>query len=344
MKRLILVATLAAALAVRAELVVTAKGIVRDGSAPCSDAIQRLIDANPNREIFFPDGTYLLDKPICTPAHPQRSVALKLSNYAKFKAAPGWTNAEAMVRLGAIYPANDIRTPGSWYWLRGGIIDGGGVADGVSIDGGRETMIENVSIKGTRIGLRIKRGANGGSSDCDIRNVNIVCNGAADSVGVLIDGFDNTLTNMRIAGALKGMVVNGGGTCLRNIHPLFTGAWQFYEQSVGFEFNAGDIWGDFCYSDQFSTGYRFGERGSGVFDKGFCYWYRSGKNMRHVAFECVGQFRAQINNPTVWFRSAEARNALLTVGKPGGSGYIRDLRHNAKLVNDPAKAHEKYMR
>ena len=330
--------------AVAEEDCVSARGLAGDGTKPCAEAIQRLIDANPNREIFFPDGTYLLDRPICTPAHPKRSVALRLSNYAKFKAVPGWTNAEAMVRLGAIHPANDIVTPGSWYWLKGGIIDGSDVADGVSIDGGRETMVSDVSMKGVRVGLRIKRGANSGSSDCDIRNVNIVGNGAADSVGVWLDGYDNTLRNMRIAHVVKGVVSNGGGNVFRDIHPLFTGGWQFYDQSVAFEFNAGDIWCDFCYSDQFSTGFRLGERAGGVYDRCFCLWYKSEKYMRHVAFECVGPFRAQLNNPTVWFPRVDSRNALLKVGKPGGKGYIRDIRCNLERVNDPAKAHEPYMR
>ena len=327
----------------RAEEVVSAKGIAGDGTVPCSDAIQRLIDANPNREIFFPDGTYLLDKPICTPADPKRSVALRLSNYAKLTAAPGWTNREAMVRLGAIHPANDIKTPGSWYWLKGGIVDGRNVADGVSIDGGRETMVSDVSMKGVRIGLHVKRGANGGSSDSDIRNVNIVGNGAGDSVGVWVEGHDNTFRNMRIANVVKGVVSTGSGNCFRDIHPLFTGAWKHYDKSVGFEFDALDIWCDFCYSDQFATGFRFGPRGSGVYDKCFCYWYRSDKGMKHVAFESVGAFNAQVNNPTVWFRRADASNVLLKPGKPG-TGYLRDVRCKRDLVNDPDKAHEKYLR
>lgn len=332
------------ALAVRAGQIVSAGGLAGDGSRPCAEAIQRLVDANPNREIFFPDGTYLLDRPVCTPANPKRSVALRLSNYAKFKAVPGWTNAEAMVRLGAIHPANDIKTPGSWYWLKGGIIDGSGVADGVSIDGGRETMVSDVSMKGVRVGLRIRRGANSGSSDCDIRNVNIVGNGAADSIGVLIDGYDNTLQNMRIAHVVRGVVCNSGGNCLRDIHPLFTGDWKLYDRSVGFEIRSGDVWCDFCYSDQFATGFRFGERGGGVYDKCFCFWYASKKGMRHVAFESEGPFNAQMNNPTVRFKSAEASNVLLKAGKPGGTGYVRDLRGNRKLVNDPDRSYEDYMR
>ena len=56
------------ALSSQAAGVVSAKDIAGDGTKPCAEAIQRLIDANPNREIFFPDGTYLLDRPVCTPS------------------------------------------------------------------------------------------------------------------------------------------------------------------------------------------------------------------------------------------------------------------------------------
>ena len=139
-----------------------------DGSADASAAIQRLIDENPNRTLWFADGTYLLAAPIFTPADPRRSVDLQLSNFAILKAAPGWTNSEAMVRLGGIHPANDIRTPGSVYSLSGGIIDGSGVAKGVAIESGRETRIRRVSMKRVAVGLHIKKGANGNSSDCDI--------------------------------------------------------------------------------------------------------------------------------------------------------------------------------
>ena len=50
-----------------------------------SDALQELILANPNKTIFFPDGEYLLSKPICTPANPVNAVSLKLATFAKLK-------------------------------------------------------------------------------------------------------------------------------------------------------------------------------------------------------------------------------------------------------------------
>ncbi len=323
---------------------VSAAGIAGDGTAPCSDAIQRLIDANPNREIFFPDGTYLLDKPVCTPAHPSKSVALCLSTYARFKATPGWTNVEAMVRLGAIHPANNIWLPGSWYWLKGGIIDGSGVAKGVSIDGGRETLVADVSMKGVLVGLHIKRGANNGSSDADIRNVNIVGNNATNSIGVLVDGYDNTLANMRIYAVAKGVVVNSGGNSLRDIHPLLAmkNDRDFFARSIGFEINSGHNWMDYCYSDQFATGFKFGKNGGGVLDKCFCFWYSSKPWMRHVGFSSIGKFNAKVLYPTVVFRNSGATNCLIEVGEPYGKGFIRDAECNLSCINDMRDASAQY--
>ena len=45
-----------------------------------SDAIQKVIDENPNRTIYFPDGEYVLAKPIKTSAYPLDSVSFELAN------------------------------------------------------------------------------------------------------------------------------------------------------------------------------------------------------------------------------------------------------------------------
>ena len=74
--------------------------IPRDGSKDVADDIQNIIDANPNRTLYFPDGTYVLSKPICTPADPKKSVSLQLSKYAIIKASDDWNSEEALVRLG----------------------------------------------------------------------------------------------------------------------------------------------------------------------------------------------------------------------------------------------------
>lgn len=271
-----------------------------DGKTDISDRLQQLIDENPNRTLFFPDGTYLLSRPILTPANPKKSVDLQLSNFAVLKAADSWNSEEAMIRLGAKDPANDILTPGSNYGLCGGVLDCSGKANGISIDGGRETYVRNCNIKNAVIGLHIKIGANSGSSDADIHSVNITGTGERNSLGVLIEGYDNTLTDMRIGRVFVGVDVRSGGNMLRNIHPLYYingPTYPEYEESVGFKIGT-DVnnWFDYCYSDQFATSF-FTERGGNLHNC-YCWWY-SANEEKHLALRCVGAFHGHVHNLTV---------------------------------------------
>ena len=50
-----------------------------------SDAIQKLINENPHRTIYFPDGEYIIAKPICTSANPENAVSIMLSDFATIK-------------------------------------------------------------------------------------------------------------------------------------------------------------------------------------------------------------------------------------------------------------------
>ena len=316
-----------------------------DGSADASAAIQRLIDENPNRTLWFADGTYLLAAPICTPADPRRSVDLQLSNFAILKAAPGWTNSEAMVRLGGIHPANDIRTPGSVYSLSGGIIDGSGVAKGVAIESGRETRVRRLSMKRVSVGLHIKKGANGNSSDCDISDVHIVGNRAPGSVGVIIEAADNTLSNMRIADIQTGVEIWGGGNLLTNVHPLWTNPGDQYADGVGFRDNSGNTSYNRCYADHFSVGWLFGKNAfNAVLDACIAYWYAPSPGKRHTAIKCEGPFRAHVSDMQIGFKGTEALNTVLEVGAPGGWGFLRDLRMDSRLVNEDRKVYLEYLR
>ena len=72
--------------------VVVTEYINKKNAKGVSDIIQKIIDENPNRTIYFPDGVYIISKPIVTPADPTKSVALQLSNIAVIKAAEGWAH------------------------------------------------------------------------------------------------------------------------------------------------------------------------------------------------------------------------------------------------------------
>lgn len=330
------------AMTARSAVIVSAKDVIGDLSAPCSDAIQRLIDTNPNREIFFPDGIYLLDKPICTPADPRHSVSLRLSNYAVFRATPSWTNVEAMVRLGGICPANDIRTVGSCYFFEGGVLDGAGRAIGLSIDSGRETKVQDVSMKNVTMGIHIKHGANSNSSDADISDVNIVGADPESSVGVWVESNDNTLSKMRIASVKVGVKLTGGGNLLSRIHPLCTGRMKSYDEGVGFlDFANGNHY-DVCYSDHFSVGFRL--RGTAVLHDCIVWWYAPNKGMPHTAIRCDGPFNSLVTNLQIGFRDKDAVNTVLQVGKDGGKGFLWDVRVNESLIRPEDTVFRSYLR
>ncbi len=289
-----------------------------------SDELQALIENNPHKTIYFPDGEYVIAKPICTPAAPSRAVALELGNFAIIKASEDWTDSEAMIRLGGIYPENSITQNGSNYYLKGGIIDGSDLASGVSIDGGRETRVEAVSIKNTVIGLHIKRGANSGSSDADILNVNIVGRGTTDSIGVLVEGWDNTFTNMRIASVQIGIKTHTAANMFRNIHPLYIFEKQLegtFEQSIAFLDLGNNNRYDFCYSDQFATCFEIGENTFSNFYHCFGMWY-SPKGDLHTGFKFRGKMRATLDSCWIALREDCTNNNFLIVGEEGGGGAI----------------------
>lgn len=323
--------------------VVVTDYVKADGKKDLSDDIQKIIDKNPNRTIFFPDGVYLISKPICTPADPSKSVSLELSSFAIIKAQEGWAHDEAMVRLGGKNPFNNITTPGSNYYFAGGVIDGSGVAKGISIDSGRETVIRNTSIKGVVLGIHIKHGANSGSSDADIHSVNIVGNQTPQAVGVLVEGYDNTFTNMRIGGVHIGFVIRSEANSLRNIHPLYYGKNESYHTSCGFKDERQNNWYDFCYSDEFATAFEI-NGGRSLYNNCFAYWY-SKRGEKHTVFRSNGRFNSDVMNLNVGFgkHNATKENKVLEAKEDGGTGMFFNLHiGDVNCVTD--QGHQKYMR
>ena len=289
-----------------------------------ADEIQSVIDSNPNRTIFFPDGEYLVSHPVYTPANPGTSVSLKLADFAVIKATGEWTKGEAIIQLGGKAPANDTHHNGSNYSLEGGIIDGNGVANGISINGGRETAVRNTSIKHTVVGLTVKYGVNAGSSDADITGINIIGTGGTDSTGIVLEGFDNTLTNIRIGNVFTGVHVKSSGNVLRNIHPLYYSDYTDFQNSCGFLVESANNWFDYCYSDQFAIGFRTTGYGHNYFHNCFCYWY-SPNGGTHTAFKADKGFNSTITNFKAGFKSETEKNIVLSVGALDGEGSIENL-------------------
>lgn len=313
--------------------IVVTDSVAADSGADVSDEIQKIIDENPNRTIYFPDGEYLVSKPILTPADPRKSVSLELSDFAVVKAIGDWQYGEAVIQLGGKDPYNDTSINGSNYAIDGGVIDGNGIANGISVNSGRETAIRNVSIKHTVIGIHIMYGANSGSADADITGVNIIGTGGTDSTGILVEGFDNTITNVRIGYVFTGVHLKASGNMLRNVHPLYYSDYTDYQNSCGFLDESGNNWYDYCYSDQFAVGFRTTGYAAGIYNNCFCFWYSSQQD-KHTAFKADKGFNSILTNFKADFKDSETENVVLSVGAFDGTGRIDNLSTTENIVTD----------
>lgn len=305
-----------------------------DTGADVYEALQGIIDANPNKTLYFPDGEYVVSQSLCTPADPTKSVSLHLADFAVIKASDDFTG-EAVVRLGGKDPFNTVTLNGSNYSLIGGIIDGNNIADGVSIDSGRETKIQNTSIKHTVVGLHIKYGANSGSSDADITDINIIGNDTPEAVGMLIEGFDNTFTNIRIGHVHHGVIMKSAGNALTNIHPLCPMTETLYPGSCGFIEESSNNLYTYCYSDQFETCFKIVGEGRSIYTDCFGFWW-SGAGGNCTAFKAVGEeFNSVVTNTRIDFRH-DTDNTVYD-GPVVGSGRFDNLMINNKNINANVK-------
>ena len=314
----------------KAELYVTATDYVKaDGRTDVADRLQELIDDNPNRTIFFPDGVYMLSHSLITPADPTKAVHLVLANFAVLKATEDWQGG-ALVRLGGKNPYNSTNINGSNYGIEGGIFDGSGIADGITIESGRETRVNHASIKHVFTGIHILYGANNGSSDSDIVDCNIIGNKTPGSIGIFIEGHDNTFSDIRLAGFCTGVLCKSGGNSLNNIHPL-TGA--DYPNSVGFDVRSSNNWFDFCYSDHFAIGFKLAKGVVNHFMSCWVWWY-SDEVPVQTGIVCDGTLESYFYCLRTGF-SKNFEPVTLLKAEKGGNGYIEaSMIPERKWTND----------
>ena len=311
-----------------------------DPKNDASDAIQKLIDENPNRTLYFPDGIYMLSKPIETSADPDKKVSFKLSNYAQFKPMDNWTYGEPLFKIGSKGEASDEPDAENGVVFEGGILDGTNVADGIWVVGGGNVSIRYSAIKYAVVGIHVKADGNGNGPTVDVVTTNIVGSGTLDSVGVILETDNNTLTNMRIAANQICIKLLGNGNFLRNLHPLYVfrsglNAEENYADSIAFYDGGTRNFYDNCYNDQFSTGFYLVEGNRSIFDCCFNYWYTEGFG-DHNAFVCEGKFDAMIRMADAEFginREGIECNFLL-VGEEGGSGTIDGAVYKADRVSE----------
>lgn len=244
--------------------VVVTDYVIPNSGKDVTGSLQELINDNPNRTIYFPDGEYIISSPLFTPAVANKSVSLQLSDGAIIKAAKTWKTGKfgtntinSLICSGGDSPVNDIDSVGSYYSIKGGILDGNGKADGIELVSGRETQVRNICMRNVNRGITVADGANNHSSDMDFEDITIYGTGKPNSIGVYVVGYDNTFSNIRIYNTGVAIRDTSGGNLYKNIYAVNDlDKISVYATTVAFDFsNSGSRWMSQCYAENFSTAY-----------------------------------------------------------------------------------------
>ena len=294
--------------------------------------LQTLIDLNPGKTIYFPDGEYQISDTLETTSEPDKSTSFYFSSGAILKAHENWEGSGPLIGLGAKEKVNNIMIPGSNFFVMGGIFDGSGVADGITINAGRETLIKDVVVINTRYGIYIPNGTNGNSSDADIDDVTIIGNGEYGSKGIYIVGLDNTVTDARVSNAEVGIEVPNGvfvGNCTVEGNPDM-------QVSVGIQTHGGDVWMSNCSTLNCDTAYLF-EAPRGYISQCTARWTKNSGKKHLTAFKFYGKLNACIVACRAEFVAGTTNNSFLSA-TTGGRGEVTSPMYDVNCVSNDATA------
>ena len=265
------------------------------GEKDMSVVIQKAIDENPGKTIYFPDGKYNLTRTIVIPSEEGKSVSLRLSNYATFGPASGWDQkCTALIQYGT--PEDEKTNPAAHTdYIMGGAFDCNGTLTAIEINGGGRLFVNNISIENAKIGVHLKPNA----AYNNLEDINITGKNANATKGIFVEGTNNSLINMRIYRVLRGVHLTGGDNVLINIHPLFSGtnspnAIGFHDESTGNRYNI-------CYSDQYMVGFKMASHTRSYFDTCYVYWWTG--ISYEIGFLCEGEFNSIITDSFVNFQN-----------------------------------------
>lgn len=283
---------------------------VIDISDDVTEALQTLIDENPGRTIEFPDGEYIISKPIVIPADPAKAVSLRLSDYAVIRASDDWEDAGAMIQ----FAAGEISDDGAAnnFYINGGTIHGNDIAKTLCIENANNVFITNLNLTNTLLGLEVVKGT------ADIESVNIVGSDADKALGMLIGGEQCTFTNVRISGVYNGVKITGKDNVLKSVQAVCLdnsrGSCGYYDLGNN------NIY-DMCFSEQFTEGFKMGPDTISNYNSCAVKWNSNG-NRKHCAFVAEKAFNSVIRNCKVEFDFAGCNANFLAVGEDGGKGQI----------------------
>ncbi len=291
--------------------------IVKPQNGDMYEEIQAIIDGNPNRTIYFPDGVYNVSKTLVISSEPEKRVSLRLSQYAVISVTSSWKNGEPVIHFGKdeSADASNIDAAGARAYISGGTIDSKNKAVALRIDGKGNMLINHMAFKNFMIAIQIN------TNHVDVDSLSGTGNSSKSSGYIDVNGMYNTITNLRMCHGYYGIKLTKEYNVLRNLHPLI-GAMREDPGTIGFwDLSAGNFY-DYCYGDQHAMTFKLCDGNTSVLNGCYGYWYSSA-NGRHWGIYADGRFNSVVIGTRIdMCHPNDVSNAYLKVKEDGGNGKI----------------------
>ena len=289
-------------------------GAKGDGVTDDTAAIQKAIDNNLGKTIFFPHGTYIVSDTIYTYRGDSKRSLLHLID-AHIKASNSFPLDEGkfIISIGdaSTGDVNNYWDSHTWCGLIGGVIDGssrayGGVKYSESSIG---KLMDFTVINTCKVGMQIGESSDGvKSTDVYVSRVKLDGINKEESIGLLVYSYDNNIEYLRTAGFPIGIKIIGGGNFFRECHPLYDR--NQYNKEIGFEVAGNDTFINNCYSDMFATAIQIETYSTTKID-GFFYT-RASSHKKNAVFlkNTVGAVTFYVKNFTIGFVSSDISSKI----------------------------------
>ena len=210
-------------------------GAVADGITDCSEAIQKAIDENPNKTIYFRGGTYLINSTI----NGKLGIHFLLSGGATIKAG---ASMKVMIFNDIAIQSGDSSMRDHNSFIKGGTLDGDFKCDivyafnhawGISV---RDVYIKHFNETAIHTQFTYD-GTNSGMSASNILDNILIDNRGVNpnytTYGIYNYGADNFLSNITTIDCKIGFYLRDGNVCY-NLHPWLNNPAQLYGGSIAY--------------------------------------------------------------------------------------------------------------
>lgn len=299
-------------------------GAVGDGVTDDYEAIQTAIDDNPMKTLHFDEGTYLISQHLSLPATDNEKVFLELDPNATIKADGSFTD-DFLIMVGETGTAESYANSKHQTGVSGGILDCNGRTSGIKSEKTHLARFSNLDIQNCQtIGIQIDQ-SNNTSSDAFLSDINLsgVDGNDTDTIGVLLNGYDNNMEMIRTNGFHTGFYINGNGNYLSNCHPMYSNTLSStnYNSSIGFYIIRRDTTLTDCYADNFSTGIKCTDV-SWYATNFFCYWFDNDATHNHTIITCTSiNFLGKMDGINITFPSLGTNRGLVIADSEHPSTY-----------------------